>query len=97
LNSVATRWYSLGSNGTSIIYHHPTYSGVQDEIVYTAPSGATITLQFYQHPVALPSEGGPGDVYTNVDVCINLAIFQNVNGQNISGAATAMVNIRNHP
>lgn len=96
VSSAATRWYCLNGSGTSILYHHPRAIGAQDEIIYTVPSGAALTLQFRPHAVILPPNG-PGDVYTNIDTCINVAISQNLYGKNISGSATAMVNIRNHP
>lgn len=92
-NSVSSGSYYSDSTGTSILHHHPGSTSAQDETIYTAPPGATLVLQFAQHDPGYP----PGDVYTNVDVCINLMISQNVYGRNISGSATAMLNIRNHP
>ena len=41
------RWFTLNSTNTSIIYHHPTSSGSIDEVIYTAPAGANITLIFW--------------------------------------------------
>jgi len=85
------RWFRLGNTSTSVIYHHPTAAGTTDETIYTAPSGATITLRF-----SIPV----GPQYSGVVVGIDVAILQN---KNISGAiktvsssASTYVNIRNH-
>ena len=80
------RWYYLNNTGTSILYHHPGFA-VQDEVIYTAPPGAVITLRFWP-----PS----GSVFTNIDVGIDVAVSQNILGKNISGSVTTIVNLRNH-
>lgn len=81
------RWYRLNDSGTSILYHHPGISGTQDEVIYTAPQGASLTLRFWQFP---------GEAYDKVATCVYVAISQNMFGKNISGSATTMVTIRNH-
>ena len=81
------RWIALSNGGTSIIYHHPTSTGTRDEVIYTAPQGAIITLRFW-----MPT----GDVYQNINVGIDVAISQYIFGRNISGSATTIINIRNH-
>lgn len=80
------RWYYLNDTGTSVLYHHPGFSS-QDEVIYTAPQGASITLRFWQ-----PS----GGIFTNIDVGIDVAVSQSILGKNISGSVTTIVNIRNH-
>ena len=81
------RWFSLNNTSTSIIYHHPTASGTTDEIIYSAPTRATITLRF-----SIPS----GPQYTGVVIGIDVAITKNVSSSVISGSASTYVNIRNH-
>ena len=86
------RWFRLDNTSTSVIYHYPTSAGTTDETIYTAPSGATITLRF-STPV--------GPQYSGVVVGIDVAIFQNqsISGaiKTVSGSASTYVNIRNHP
>ncbi len=81
------RWFSLNNSSTSIIYHHPTASGITNETIYTAPTGATITLRF-----SIPF----GPQYTGVVIGIDAAVTKNVSGNAISGSASTYVNIRNH-
>lgn len=81
------RWFTVNGDATALIYHHPTASGTVDETVYTAPSGATITLRF-----SIPA----GSQYTGVVLGIDVALTQTLFGQTISGSASTYVNIRNH-
>ena len=81
------RWYGLSEDEKSVIYHHPTSSGVRDEIIYTASAGITPALRFW-----IPS----GVQFTDTGIGIDVALTQNVNGRAISGSATTMINIRNH-
>jgi len=81
------RWFRLDNSSASIIYHHPTASGTTDENIYSAPTGATITLRF-----STPS----GPQYTGVVIAIDIAITKNVSGNTVSGSASTYVNIRNH-
>ena len=87
------RWYYLNNTGMAILYSHPGHTGSGSDVIYTAPKGASIALRFWPHPVTIP----PGDVYTNIDVCLGVTISQNLLGKNIGGSVTTMVNIRNHP
>ena len=83
------RWITLSGDGQSIIYHRPGSGGVmEDDVLYTAPSGAILTLRFWT-----PA----GTNYTGVNICIAVAVVQNIQGKSISGSASTMVNIRNHP
>jgi hypothetical protein len=81
------RWFNLDNSCTSVIYHHPIASGTADEIIYSAPAGATITLRF-----SIPT----GAQYTGVVIGIDVEITNNVSGNAISGSASTYVNIRNH-
>ncbi len=83
------RTYRLNAGATSVIYHHPTSSfpAGEDQIIFTAPSGTTITLRFY-----IPA----GAQYTGVVVGIDAALTQNISGRAISGCVSTYVNIRNH-
>jgi len=81
------RWYRLSPDGKSIVYHHPTASGIRDEVIYTAPAYANLTLRFW-----IPA----GAIYTNIDVGIDVGLSQKIYDMTVSGSATTMVNIRNH-
>jgi len=81
------RWYHLNSGSTSVLYHHPGFTA-QEEVIYTAPQGATITLRFWT-----PS----GTVYSGISVGIDVAVSKTLQGKNLSGSVTTMINIRNHP
>jgi prepilin-type N-terminal cleavage/methylation domain-containing protein len=73
--------------GASLMYRHPTANGTQDETLYTAPTGTTLTLRFWTLA---------GSSYTNIAVGIDVGLARVVNGRNASGSATTMINIRNH-
>ncbi|MBF0618701.1 MAG: type II secretion system protein [Candidatus Omnitrophica bacterium] len=81
------RWYYLNESRTAFIYHHPTplSPGGDDEILYHAPVGATITLYFW--PLAA----------SNKDVGVSVALVQNIFGSPVTGSLTTLVNLRNHP
>ena len=81
------RWYRVSADGKSIIYHHPTNMGVQDEIIYTTPADTALTLRFW-----LPA----GALYQNVGVGIDVGLTRTVSGKNFSGSASSMIIIRNH-
>jgi len=82
------RWYFLNNTQTAILYHHPTATGIQDEVIYTAPQGAVLTLRFW-----IPS----GAIFANTVVGIDVGLSQNMLGINTTSSLTTMVNIRNHP
>lgn len=83
------RWYHLNSTNTSLLYHHPMASNTQgaDEMIYTAPRGTTITLLFWI----------PAVNYSAAVVGASVTLTQNVLGATITGSATTLVNLRNHP
>ncbi len=81
------RWYRLSSDGTQVIYHHPTSAGEQDEVIYTAPAGRTITLRFW-----MPA----GSSFENIGIGIDVGLSQAVRGVTVTGSVTTMTNIRNH-
>ena len=81
------RWYALGGAGASIIYHHPTATGVRDEVIFAAPQGTSLQLRFW-----IPS----GGIYENVAVGIDVAVSRIVQGRTVTGSVTTMVNVRNH-
>lgn len=82
------RWWKLDNTSTQLIFHHPTSAGTMDEVVYTAPKGSTITLRF-----TVPSVAN----YAAAVVAIDAILSQTVKGRNVSGAASTIVNLRNHP
>ena len=84
------RWYRLGSGSASLIYHHPTTGNPSgaDETVYTTPTGSTFSTLLF----CIPTGNYPA---ANVGVSVTLA--QNVSGKTITGSATTIVNLRNHP
>lgn len=95
------RWFCLNNTSTSIIYHHPSGSGTMDEVIYTAPAGATIILQFSvvsPFTMLYPGFGSPVDnnVYQNVSIGIYVQIKQKVQDNYIFGQESAFINIRNH-
>ena len=104
------RWFILDSTKTSIIYHHPTSSVPMDEVIYAAPAGATITLNFWTpsfpsaYYTSYYDKTAPGNmfygmdlsVYDNICIGIDVVISQNVRGKNITGCASTLVNVRNH-
>jgi hypothetical protein len=78
------RWYRLSDDNLSIIYHHPVAGGaIQDEVIYTAPPGASISLRFET-------------ITNNVTFGIKVAVLRNFFGRTITGSAYTTVNIRNH-
>ena len=79
------RWYSLTNGSTSLLYHHPTAAAPAgaDEVIYTAPNGATVTLLFW-----VPAGNYPA---ANVGVSVSLT------KSTTTGSATTVVNLRNHP
>ncbi len=83
------RWYRLGGANTSLIYHHPIAGNAAgaDETIYTAPSGATLTLLFW-----IPSGNYPA---ANAGASVTLT--QIVYGKTFTGSSTTVVNLRNHP
>jgi type II secretory pathway pseudopilin PulG len=78
-----TRKYLLNNAGDSLIYHHPTAAGTTDELIYKAPKGTTLTSGFWI-------------ASANITVGINVGLAKTVNGKNVVGSATTMINIRNH-
>jgi len=78
------RSYRLDPTGTSIIFNHPPGG---DEVVYTAPQGAWLTLRFWPPPPL---------AYSATDIYIDVGITQNIYGRNVTASAETMVNIRNH-
>ena len=82
------RSFYINTAGTSILYHDPGVGGA-DEVIYTAPPGMALVLQFW--PGSLE-----GAVYSGVDVGINVGLIQSIKGQTVSGSLQTFVNIRNH-
>ncbi|MBF0490682.1 MAG: hypothetical protein HQL15_08750 [Candidatus Omnitrophica bacterium] len=82
------RWYQLDNTSTQLIYHHPTALGTMDEVIYTAPTGSTLTLRFW-----IPSVAN----YSSAVIGVDVALTQTVLGRAVSGAATTLINLRNHP
>ena len=82
------RRYFLNGTGTELWYRCPAAGGgTSDQLVYRAPTGTALTLRFW--PLA-------GATYTNITVGIDVGLARTVNGKNITGSATTMINIRNH-
>ena len=95
------RWFCLNNTNTSIIYHHPTNAGAVDEVIYTAPAGATITLEFFivaPYTIFYPGLNPAVDnnVYQNVSMGIFVQIGQTVQNKYVFGQESAFINIRNH-
>lgn len=82
------RWFKLNGTSTQLLYHHPTSSGTIDEVIYTVPANATLTLRFWVPAVAN---------YSAAVVGIDAALTQTVLKRSISGSSTTIVNLRNHP
>ena len=82
------RRYFLNNAGNQILYRHPTASGTQDQVMYTAPTGTTLTLRFW--PLA-------GSTYANITIGIDVRLSRSVNGRTVTGSVTTLINIRNHP
>lgn len=81
------RRYFVSADGASLMYRHPTASGVQDEALYTAPAGTTLTVRFW-----IPA----GSSYMNRNVGIDVGFSQTSVGMALSGCTSTLVNIRNH-
>ena len=81
------RWIRLSGDGRSVIYHHPTSNGQQDEILYTTPDGVALTLRFW-----VP----PGPLYAGVNIALDVGLSRDLRGRTFNGSATTIVNIRNH-
>ena len=81
------RRYFLDNTGRELWYRHPGVGGTSDELIYRAPTGTTLTLRFW----ALA-----GSTYANITVGIDVGLSKVVNGRNVVGSATTMINIRNH-
>ena len=93
-NDLTARWYYLNSNGTSIIYHHPSATGIIDENIFTAPEGSTLKLRFSPATVNINSTN-----VVEIDVALLQNVADNVTNNRIaaSGAASTFVLLRNHP
>ncbi len=85
-----SRWYRLDNTNTSLIYHHPTAASPagEDEVIYIAPSGVTIALDFWS-----PTAIDPNFRYPAGAVGVSVTLTQN----SITGFASTLVNLRNHP
>ena len=87
-------WYKLNSTSTQLIYCYPTSitNGVAtsytNEVIYTAPINATLTLRFWIPTVA----NYPASV-----VGVDAALTQNVLGRAVAGSSSTIVHLRNHP
>lgn len=79
-----TRNYSL--SGNTIQYTSPTQSPVQ-QVVYTAPAGASITLRFWE-----PAGSGGHET-----IGVYLGVSQLSGNRTISGSISTYINIRNLP
>ena len=84
------RWYHLNNTSTSLLYHHPTAGSPlgADEMIYTAPAGATLTLSFWP-----PTAIDPNFKYPAADVGITVTLTQNT----VTGSVSTLVDLRNHP
>lgn len=71
-------------NGSSLVYSSPAQSPGQ-RTVYTAPSGSTFTLRFWE----------PGGYLGHETVGIYIGVSQPVGGKTVSGSVSTYVNIRN--
>ena len=81
------RRYFLDNTGKELWYRHPGTGGTSDELIYKAPTGTTLTLRFWTLA---------GSTYTNITIGIDFGLSKIVNGRNVVGSATTMINIRNH-
>ena len=81
------RWIKLSADGRSVIYHHPTTNGDQDEVLYTVPPNTAITLQFW-----VPA----GALYQGTNIGIDVGLSQSLRDRNFNGSASTLLNIRNH-
>ncbi len=77
------RRYFLNNTGRELWYRHPVAGVTSNELIYRAPTGTTLALRFWA-----------GDAFT-VGIAVGLA--KSVNGRNVVGSATTVINIRNHP
>lgn len=105
-NDATARWYYLNSTSSSVCYHHPwigtsSVACQTDEIIYTAPPGATITLRF--SPAVVGSPATPSSKVIEIDVALRLNLSsatQIANNRlkfnNGSGSASTFVLLRNH-
>lgn len=76
------------NNNCSVVFYNASSYNVCDEVVYTAPKGATITLRFWIPAVAN---------YPAAVVGMDAALIQSVFGRSVTGSSTTIVNLRNHP
>lgn len=81
------RRYFLSNAGNELWYTHPGGGVAGSDLIYRAPTGTTLTLRFW--PLA-------GAAYTNITVGIDVGLAKAVNGRNVVGSVTTMINIRNH-
>ena len=93
VNDPTARWYYLNSLGSAILYHHPVNGFWNDETVYTAPPGATLTLRFSPAAVSTPLN------VVEIDVALVQTLSANITNKRLaaSGAASTYVLLRNHP
>ncbi len=89
----SARWYYLDATFSKLLYHHPTSNPLGYDVIYTAPTGSTMTLRFSPAMV-----GSPAAASTKV-VEIDVALTQKASSQlfNNSGTASTFVLLRNHP
>jgi hypothetical protein len=82
-DGVIKRTYSVSNAGAGILYSDT--NGAQN-IIYTAPQGATVGLVF-----GMPNIGAP------FCITIDVTVSKKINGKTVLGALKSSVYLRNHP
>jgi len=91
-----TRRYYLDATKTNIFYVPDINNPAVQMAIYTANPQANVTLRFWlPHTVPSPGESDAGQYVS--DINIDVAISQQVFGNNVTGSVSTMVNLRNHP
>ena len=89
------RWYKVDNASRSLVYHHPTAANPTgaDETIYTAPSGATLTLFFWPPTIANPIEVNQ----PTQSVHAKVTLTQSISGRTVAGSTSTLIVLRNHP
>jgi len=99
-NDATARWYYLDSTGTIVYYHHPASSSTTvDEVIYKAPTGASLIMRFVP-PMTPPSPSVANtSVVVEIDVALSEILKTKVTNQRLAatGSASTYVLLRNHP
>lgn len=97
-SDTTARWYALDPSRTSLRYYHPTANFIGYDVIYTAPTGTTLTLRFAPPPLPKPPEVGNQAVEVEISVVLTQNVSAETTNNKVAASGTAITNVllRNH-